>query len=70
MSAYWLASQGHDNVGLVAKHGRREHEMKFGLMYEIGMPKPWYEGQEREKYWQVMAQIQYAEEMGFDYTWA
>ena len=44
--------------------------MKFGLMYEIGMPKPWYEGQEAEKYWQVMAQIEYAEEMGFDYTWA
>ena len=44
--------------------------MKFGLMYEINMPKPWYEGQEHEKYWQVMAQIQYAEEMGFDYTWA
>jgi len=44
--------------------------MKFGLMYEIGMPKPWYPGQEQEKYWQVMAQIQYAEEMGFDYTWA
>jgi hypothetical protein len=44
--------------------------MKFGWMYEIGMPKPRYEGQEREKYWRVMAQIQYAEEMGFDYTWA
>jgi hypothetical protein len=40
--------------------------MKFGLIYEIGMPKPWYEGQEAEKYWQVMAQIEYAEEMGFD----
>jgi len=23
--------------------------MKFGLMYEIGMPKPWYGGQEAEK---------------------
>ncbi len=44
--------------------------MKFGLMYEIEMPKPWREGQEYEKYWQVMAQIEYAEEMGFDYTWA
>ena len=44
--------------------------MKFALMYEIEMPKPWYEGQEYEKYWQVMAQIQYAEEMGFDYVWA
>lgn len=42
--------------------------MKFGLMYEIGMPKPWYEGQEAKKDWQVMAQIEYAEEMSFDYT--
>ncbi len=42
--------------------------MKFGLMYEVAMPKPWYEGQEYEKYWQVMAQIERAEEMGFDYT--
>ncbi len=44
--------------------------MKFALMYEIEMPKPWYEGQEYEKYWQVMAQIQLAEEMGFDSVWA
>jgi alkanesulfonate monooxygenase SsuD/methylene tetrahydromethanopterin reductase-like flavin-dependent oxidoreductase (luciferase family) len=44
--------------------------MKFALMYEIEMPKPWYEGYEYDKYWQVMAQIQYAEEMGFDYVWA
>ena len=32
--------------------------MRFGLLYEIGMPKPWYEGQEAEKYWQLMAQIE------------
>jgi alkanesulfonate monooxygenase SsuD/methylene tetrahydromethanopterin reductase-like flavin-dependent oxidoreductase (luciferase family) len=44
--------------------------MKFGLMYEIEMPKPWYEGYEYDKYWQVMAQIQYADEVGFDYVWA
>ncbi len=44
--------------------------MKFALMYEIEMPKPWYEGNEYDKYWQVMAQIQYAEEMGFNSVWA
>ncbi len=44
--------------------------MRFALMYEIEMPKPWYEGNEYDKYWQVMAQIQYAEEMGFDSVWA
>lgn len=44
--------------------------MKFGLMYEIEMPKPWYENNEYDKYWQVMAQIQLADEVGFDYVWA
>lgn len=44
--------------------------MKFGLMYEIEMPKPWHENAEFEKYWQVMSQIECAEEAGFDYIWA
>jgi alkanesulfonate monooxygenase SsuD/methylene tetrahydromethanopterin reductase-like flavin-dependent oxidoreductase (luciferase family) len=44
--------------------------MKFALMYEIEMPKPWYDGYEYDKYWQVMAQIQLAEEMGFHSVWA
>jgi len=44
--------------------------MRFALMYEIEMPKPWYDGLEYDKYWQVMAQIQYADEMGFDSVWA
>ena len=44
--------------------------MKFGLMYEIEMPKPWYPNSEYDKYWQVMAQIQLADEVGFDYVWA
>ena len=44
--------------------------MKFGLMYEIEMPTPHYPGQEYDKWWQVLAQIQYADEQGFDYVWA
>ena len=43
--------------------------MKFAIMYEIQMPKPWYEGQEYDKYWQAMAQLEYAEEWGFDQVW-
>jgi alkanesulfonate monooxygenase SsuD/methylene tetrahydromethanopterin reductase-like flavin-dependent oxidoreductase (luciferase family) len=44
--------------------------MKFGLMYEIEMPKPWCATTEYDKYWEVMAQIQHADEVGFDYVWA
>ena len=43
--------------------------MKFGILYEIQMPKPWYEGQEYDTYWQTITQIELAEAMGFDYCW-
>ena len=43
--------------------------MKFGMMYEIQIPKPHYPGIEQERYKQVMAQVELADEMGYDYFW-
>jgi hypothetical protein len=43
--------------------------MKFGLMYEIQIPKPHYPGIERDTYKQVLAQVTLAEEMGFSHFW-
>lgn len=43
--------------------------MKFGLMYEIQIPEPHYPGIEQERYKQVMAQVELADEVGFDYVW-
>jgi alkanesulfonate monooxygenase SsuD/methylene tetrahydromethanopterin reductase-like flavin-dependent oxidoreductase (luciferase family) len=43
--------------------------MKFGLMYEIQIPEPHYEGIEQERYRQVLAQAELADEVGFDYFW-
>ena len=43
--------------------------MKFGLMYEIQVPEPHYPGVEQERYQQVLAQVDLADEMGFDYFW-
>ena len=43
--------------------------MKFGLMYEIQIPEPHYEGIEQERYNQVMAQVELADDIGFDYFW-
>jgi len=42
--------------------------MKFELMCEIEMPAPHYPGAEYDKYWQVMAHIQAADEVGFDHV--
>ena len=43
--------------------------MKFGLMYEIQVPEPHYPGVEQERYNQVLAQVDLADEVGFDYFW-
>ncbi len=43
--------------------------MKFGLMYEIQIPEPHYPGIEQERYNQVLAQVDLADEVGFDYVW-
>jgi hypothetical protein len=44
----------------------KEVHMKISLLYEIQMPKPWTGRTEYEKYWETLAQIKLADEMGFD----
>ena len=43
--------------------------MKFGMMYEIQIPEPHYPGIEKERYDQVLAQVELGDEVGFDYFW-
>ena len=43
--------------------------MQFGLMYEIQVPEPHYEDIEQERYKQLMAQVELADEVGFHYAW-
>ena len=43
--------------------------MKFGLQYELQIPEPHYPGIEQDRYKQVLAQAELADEVGFDYFW-
>ena len=43
--------------------------MKFGLFYQIQVPKPWNEDSEAKRIWEALDQIEYAEEMGYDSVW-
>jgi alkanesulfonate monooxygenase SsuD/methylene tetrahydromethanopterin reductase-like flavin-dependent oxidoreductase (luciferase family) len=43
--------------------------MKFGLMTQIQIPRPWPEGAERLAYWQALDQAVAAERVGFEYFW-
>ena len=43
--------------------------MKFGLMTQIQMPRPWAETTERQAYWNGLDQAAAAEAAGFEYFW-
>ncbi|MDO8615524.1 MAG: LLM class flavin-dependent oxidoreductase [Dehalococcoidia bacterium] len=44
--------------------------MKFGVIYELQMQKPWSADQEYKTYHEALAQIELADRVGFDYVWA
>ena len=43
--------------------------MRISLIYELQMAKPWHNLSEYNTYWQAIAQIELAEEMGFHGVW-
>ncbi len=43
--------------------------MKFGLFYELQLPKPWAEGAEHRLFHEALEQVRLADELGFDYAW-
>jgi alkanesulfonate monooxygenase SsuD/methylene tetrahydromethanopterin reductase-like flavin-dependent oxidoreductase (luciferase family) len=44
--------------------------MKFGIFHELSVGRPWRPASEREVYHNALAQIELADELGFDQTWA
>src|SRR5678816_4913819 len=44
--------------------------MKFGLFYEISVPRPWTRESERTVYNNALEQVKLADELGFDQVWA
>jgi alkanesulfonate monooxygenase SsuD/methylene tetrahydromethanopterin reductase-like flavin-dependent oxidoreductase (luciferase family) len=48
----------------------KEEPMKFGLFYEISVPRPWTRESERTVYQNALEQVRLADELGFDQVWA
>jgi len=44
--------------------------MRFGLFYELQLPKPWLPGDERRLFREALQQVQLADQLGFDCAWA
>ncbi len=43
--------------------------MRFGVFYELQLPRPWNEGDEHRLFKEAMEQVVLADELGFDYAW-
>ena len=44
--------------------------MKFGLFYELQLPRPWAPDDEYDLYKNTLDQIELADSLGFDYIWS
>src|SRR6266545_381312 len=44
--------------------------MKFGIFYELSVPRPWDREAERKVYLNALEQVRLADELGFDQVWA
>src|SRR5262245_62106375 len=59
---------GRGSIGL-AWHGTRG-PMKFGVFYELQLPRPWGEDDERRLVQDALAQVELADRLGIDNAWA
>ena len=43
--------------------------MRFGVFYELQLPKPWNPGDEHRLFKEALAQVALADKLGYDYAW-
>ncbi len=43
--------------------------MKFGIFYELQLPRPWGPGDEHRLFKNALSQIELADKLGYDYAW-
>src|SRR5262245_65972825 len=43
--------------------------MKFGIFYELQLPRPWKPGDEHRLYLNALKQIELADRLGYDHAW-
>src|ERR1700678_1546533 len=43
--------------------------MKFGIFYELQLPRPWQEGSELKLYQDALTQLETADRCGYDHAW-
>src|SRR5215469_16508656 len=49
---------------------RRNHPMRFGLLYELQLPRPWDDRSEHRLIHDALAEVELADALSFDCVWA
>jgi len=44
--------------------------MRFGLLYELQLPRPWLDTSEHQMFMDALAEVEIADKLGYDYLWA
>ena len=43
--------------------------MKFGIFYELQLPRPWAQDDEHQLYQNALSQVELADRLGYNYAW-
>ena len=43
--------------------------MRIGMFYQVQVPKPWNATSDTDRHWEMMDQVMYADELGFESIW-
>ena len=43
--------------------------MKFGIFYELQLPRPWHPDGEHRLYQNALDQVELADRLGYDFAW-
>jgi alkanesulfonate monooxygenase SsuD/methylene tetrahydromethanopterin reductase-like flavin-dependent oxidoreductase (luciferase family) len=56
---------------LTIRSARQEqgNAMKFGIFYELQLPRPWAQDDERQLYQNALTQVELADKLGYNYAW-
>src|SRR5215813_945466 len=56
-------------AGPLTRTDHRERAMRFGLLYEHQLPRPWTGDTEHKLFHEALAQVELADRLGIDYIW-
>src|SRR5207237_348743 len=66
----WLHPEGRRRPRRGRPHrGSDRTAMKFGIFYEAQLPRPWTPESEHRLFQDMLAQIELADRLGYDYAW-